>query len=74
MQTDNYLQLYRKKKKDASANWLQSWRQQRREAINSRLSSYKVTPGEDYVSKALVFLIFFMCSRIGEYISLELFN
>ena len=32
-----------------------------------------LTPDGDLVSKALVFFIFFMCRRIGEYISLELF-
>ena len=33
-----------------------------------------LTPDGDLVSKALVFFIFFMCRRIGEYISLELFR
>ena len=36
-----------------------------------------LTPDEDYASKALVFLIVlyqFMCRRLGEYISLELFH
>ena len=32
-----------------------------------------LTPEEDQLSKALVFFIFCVCRRVGEYISLELF-